>query len=336
MNAKVITTIPINQIVINPNQPRENFDKDKLNELAESILSIGLINPIIVREKGSKFELVAGERRFKAHQIAKIKEVPAIVKKYNSEGQVAVESLIENVHREDLSPQEKGKFCKQIMEIEKIKSVNELTKRIGSNLRAVQSWVDDYEYRATTRSNADHTLIRATKGLEQKERERIVKFAEKKGIASRKIEEEFIPTIKKAQTEVKDALLGDEITIDQAERIIKLKTEKERGIAIKQHEDISKVEKSVERVVKQQVSASEKRKLEKQLTQANNWIASFKGKVVDTRKEIESTIKILLISTKFIPTMDDKQKEKLDDTLDRFIEILEKGTQLSEQIKERL
>jgi len=76
--------------------------------------------------------------------------------------------------------------------------------------------------------------------------------------------------------------------------------------------------------------------MKKQLVQAGNWIASFKGKVNDTKKEIEKTLKVLLISTKFISTMDEKQKEMLDDTLDRFVEILDKGKQLSEQIQEKL
>ena len=226
--------IPISQIVPNPEQPREHFDREKLKELAESILSNGLINPVTVQKKGKQYRIVAGERRWKAHQIAKIKTIPAIVREYKNDGEVAVESLIENVHREDLTPQEKGKFCCEIMKIEKIKSVNELTKRIGSNLRAVQSWVDDYEYRVTTRSNADHTLIRATQGIEQKDREKIIKYAEKKGIASRKMEEKFVPIIKQSQPEVKDALLDDKITVEQAESLTKINSPKAREKALKE------------------------------------------------------------------------------------------------------
>ena len=84
------------------------------------------------------------------------------------------------------------------------------------------------------------------------------------------------------------------------------------------------------------MSSAEKRKMNKELEQASNWIASFKGKVVDSRRKIEETIKVLLISTRFLSTMDDKQKEKLDDILERFIEILNKGEQLSKQIQEKL
>jgi len=105
-----LQTIKVDNILANFYQPRVKFDKDKIQELAESILSNGLINPITVREwKGGRYMIVSGERRWRAHKVANIKEIPAFVKTYSNDGQFMVDSLIENIHREDLSPTEKGK-----------------------------------------------------------------------------------------------------------------------------------------------------------------------------------------------------------------------------------
>ena len=123
--------IPINQILANFVQPRESFDKDKIKELAESILSNGLINPITVRVwKGNKFMIVAGERRWQSHKVAKLNSILAFVKEYKSDGQWMVESFIENLQREDLTPLEKVKYAERILKIEKL-SLRELAKKIG-------------------------------------------------------------------------------------------------------------------------------------------------------------------------------------------------------------
>jgi hypothetical protein len=81
-----IKEIELNKIHPNPTQPREKFDRDKLRELSESILSNGLINPITVRVKGNGYEIISGERRWKAHQIADLDKIQVIVKEYRNEG----------------------------------------------------------------------------------------------------------------------------------------------------------------------------------------------------------------------------------------------------------
>lgn len=99
--------IPLRQIVPNPHQPRREFEETALKELAESIRSEGLLQPIVVRVKDEGFELIAGERRWRACQLLKMKQIPARVLE-TSETSSAVLSLIENLQREDLNPIEES------------------------------------------------------------------------------------------------------------------------------------------------------------------------------------------------------------------------------------
>lgn len=105
----------ISEIVRNPNQPRKTFDEDALNELADSIRQNGVLQPILVRKKGNKYEIVAGERRYQASKLAGLKEIPAIVREIGDE-EVFQLALIENLQRADLSPIEEAKGYKQLLE----------------------------------------------------------------------------------------------------------------------------------------------------------------------------------------------------------------------------
>lgn len=97
--------IPVNRIDPNPHQPRGVFQVERLRELADSIQSNGVIQPVIVQQRGSRYELVAGERRWRAAQMAGLTEVPAVIQQYASERLLEV-ALIENIQREDLNPLE--------------------------------------------------------------------------------------------------------------------------------------------------------------------------------------------------------------------------------------
>ncbi len=110
-----ISKIPLNKVYANPNQPRKTFDKDSLNELAESIKVHGLLQPIIVNEMPDGYMIIAGERRFKACQLSGLKEVDAIVKQYSPK-QIAEIAIIENLQREDLNPVELAKGIKKLMD----------------------------------------------------------------------------------------------------------------------------------------------------------------------------------------------------------------------------
>lgn len=107
--------IDINDIKPNSAQPRKHFDEDKLNELAESIKVSGVIQPLIVRNADNGYELVAGERRWRASRIAKLKKVPCIVRDYD-EKQNALVAIIENMQRENLNPIEEAEGLKSMTE----------------------------------------------------------------------------------------------------------------------------------------------------------------------------------------------------------------------------
>ena len=332
--------IDVDKIKPNPMQPREHFDREKLKELADSIKEIGLINPIVVRKKGKQYEIVAGERRWKAHQIAKKKKILALEKKYNNEGEVAVESLIENVHREGLTIEEKGKFLKRIMEIEKIPTIHQLANRVKISKRAVYDAFEliglDEDVRSVAATLPQSNIVEVTREIKDKKTQKqILKIAVKEDWGRKKIRE-TVKAIKKASPEVKEALLNDEIDVEQAERISKLKTPQARKKAIQEHKNIKMVDENIERNVEMQMSAKEKRELDKKLIQSKNWIKSFRNSVTDSKSQVEKTIKILLLATKFLPIMDDKQKEELNTQIDRFTEFLDRGVRLAEQIQDKL
>ncbi len=126
-----IQTIQLSDITPNPYQPRKNFDQEKINELAQSIKEKGVIQPIIVRKHNNKYELVIGERRFKAAQFAQLTEIPAIVKD-SSDDELLEMALIENIQREDLNPLEEGLAYKTILERDRI-TQEVLSRRIGKS-----------------------------------------------------------------------------------------------------------------------------------------------------------------------------------------------------------
>jgi ParB family transcriptional regulator, chromosome partitioning protein len=108
-----ITAIPILQIEPNPLQPRTNFDAGRLQELANSIETNGIIQPILVRKKGGKYELVAGERRLRAAKLAGLADIPAIVQDY-ADDRVLEVTLVENIQREDLNPVETAQALERL------------------------------------------------------------------------------------------------------------------------------------------------------------------------------------------------------------------------------
>ena len=109
------TMVKITKIEPNREQPRKYFDEEALNELAESIKHYGLISPILVQDKKDHYEIIAGERRWRAAKIAGLKEVPVIVREY-TEREIAEIALIENVQREDLNPIEEAMGYKRLIE----------------------------------------------------------------------------------------------------------------------------------------------------------------------------------------------------------------------------
>lgn len=127
--------LSISEIVRNPNQPRKTFDEDKLAELADSIRQNGVLQPILVRRKGQKYEIVAGERRYQASKLAGLKEIPVVVREIDDD-KVFQLALIENLQRSDLSPIEEAKGYKQLLASRSL-TQEELAKILSKSRSAI-------------------------------------------------------------------------------------------------------------------------------------------------------------------------------------------------------
>ena len=112
---KVEQTLNINRIEPNKNQPRKEFNEDALQELAESIKLFGVIEPLVVVKRKGYYELIAGERRWRAARLAGLKEVPVVIKDYDDQ-QIVEIALIENIQREDLNPIEEAHAYERLIE----------------------------------------------------------------------------------------------------------------------------------------------------------------------------------------------------------------------------
>ena len=130
-----IVMLKTNDIEMNPEQPRKVFEEDSLIELAESIKQFGVLSPILVIKKKGFYEVVAGERRWRAAKLAGIKEIPAIIKKYN-EQEILEISLIENIQRENLNPIEEAMAFKKLLTEFNLKQ-DEVAERVSKSRTAV-------------------------------------------------------------------------------------------------------------------------------------------------------------------------------------------------------
>lgn len=229
-----IEYIDINQIKPNSNQPRKVFDEEKLEELAASIKEHGLIQPVILRKAGKGYEIVAGERRWRASRIIGIKEIPCIVKELSDEENMLL-AIIENMQREDLNPIEEAEGLKQMIDTygltqeEVSKSVGKSRPYIANSLRLLKLPEGIIQYLSEGQLSAGHAKVLA--GVEDEKRQ--LQFAEetvKKGISVRQLEKmirEDKPKgrgktaskgkdadVKKVEDDLKDAL-GTRVTLNQ-------------------------------------------------------------------------------------------------------------------------
>ena len=127
--------IPINQVEPNREQPRKEFDEDALLELADSIKQYGILQPLIVQKRKEYYEIIAGERRWRAAKKAGLKEVPVIIREYTDQ-QVVEISLIENIQRENLNPIEEAMAFKKLLEEFNLKQ-DEVAERVSKSRTAV-------------------------------------------------------------------------------------------------------------------------------------------------------------------------------------------------------
>ncbi|MCD8291326.1 MAG: ParB/RepB/Spo0J family partition protein [Prevotella sp.] len=138
--SSTISEVPIEQIVVNPNQPRHEFDEDALNGLANSIREIGIIQPITLRQvDDNKFQIIAGERRWRASQIAGLKAIPAYIRTIDDENVMEM-ALIENIQREDLNAIEIALAYEQLITNSGM-TQEKISERVGKSRAAIANYL---------------------------------------------------------------------------------------------------------------------------------------------------------------------------------------------------
>lgn len=188
-----ILFVNINNIKPNEKQPRKTFDREKLEELADSILEHGVIQPVVLRKeaKGKGYELVAGERRWRAARIAGIKEIPAIVRVLNEEQNLLL-SIIENMQREDLNPIEEAEAVNKMMNTYQFtqeqvsKSLGKSRSYIANLVRLLKLQIEIREMILNNQLTQGHA--RALISLPAKRQLLIAKKAVKEGLSVREVE----------------------------------------------------------------------------------------------------------------------------------------------------
>ena len=231
---KGVETLKITEVEPNREQPRKNFNEDALLELSDSIKQYGVIQPLIVQKKGDHYEIIAGERRWRAAKMAGIKEIPVIIKDY-SDQQVMEISLIENIQREDLNPIEEAMAYKNLMEEFHLKQ-DEIAEKVSKSRTAVtnsmrllkldkrvqQMMIDDmisagHARTLITIEDPDVQYNIATKIFDEKlsvrETEKMVKLIQKPEVKKEKAEKENSFIYKDIEEKIK-AILGTKVTLD--------------------------------------------------------------------------------------------------------------------------
>jgi ParB family chromosome partitioning protein len=130
-----VVNLKINNIEPNRSQPRKNFDEDSLSELSDSIKQFGVIQPLVVQKRDNYYEIIAGERRWRAAKQAGLKEVPVVIKDYTEQEIVEI-ALIENIQREDLNPIEEAQAYKRLLTEFNLKQ-DQLAERVSKSRTAV-------------------------------------------------------------------------------------------------------------------------------------------------------------------------------------------------------
>lgn len=241
----------LDEIRPNPFQPRESFPKEEIQQLANTIKKVGLLQPITVRKKGNTYQIISGERRWRASQFVGLKEIPAIIKDI-SDSQLMIESLIENVQRTDLGPIEKARGLDEVYRLaigpgfepgklswivdkvtgrtkvpltEEEKKIKEVADTVGLSY--------DYQYRLlsqlrlkpeeqkrVTELKLGYEKIASISSIEEEEdRKRLIEIAPTLERAKVKT---VSKVIKKAPKPVKEAVLKREIEPEIAEEIVKI------------------------------------------------------------------------------------------------------------------
>lgn len=292
-----IKTIPISMIVRAKVQPRRSLSREKLAELADSVKEKGLIQPIIVRESDGKYEIIAGERRWRAVQEAGKTEIPAVILKAGDIEAREI-SLIENWHRENLSDTDSDKFTYDLWKDGKYKSYSEMSRRTGISEDTIRNVVlagkekdsersevikgattsDLYEVRplAKVSPKAREELLKSR--IEKPERltrdkmrsvaKAIVEAPEDKRVevakmvAEEKLEpqkaESFVRVLKESPQDIQEKLIKQEITPEEAEEVKVFKQPAQREQVLKERKMLrEEAEEDIKRFKEQRIKQAE-------------------------------------------------------------------------------
>ena len=190
-----IRFVDINEIEPNYDQPRKKFDQEELNELMLSIQEHGILQPLIVREKGNKFEIVAGERRYRAARLAKVREIPILVKDFDDK-QVLEVALIENIQRSDLNSMELA--CAYSLLMERFDyTQEEVATRVGKSRSEVTNIM---------------RLLKLTPDLQQKLRDEELSYGQARALLP-------IKDIQ-LQKEAAEYIIAHELTVRETEKYV--------------------------------------------------------------------------------------------------------------------
>jgi ParB/RepB/Spo0J family partition protein len=171
-----VIMIPISSVVPNPFQPRTRFEDESLYDLAESFRKRGVLEPIIVREHGNSYQIVAGERRWRAAQLAGLKEIPALIREVPEE-EVIVESLVENIHRKDLADVERENAIHELWVSGRFKARSEIASALGLKEKEVSDSLDAWKFRKEHKigESVPTYIIARTCNLKEEERKDVVR-----------------------------------------------------------------------------------------------------------------------------------------------------------------
>jgi ParB family chromosome partitioning protein len=211
--ARSVLEVRVDDIAPNPAQPRSSFDAEKLQELANSIRSSGVIQPLLVRRSGGRFELVAGERRWRAARMAGLRTVPVLVEDISDDRLIEV-ALIENIQREDLNPIEVATALQRLIHEHRL-SHDEIARRTGKDrstvtnlLRLLKLPQDIQQLVAERRLSMGHA--RAILGLSDENlQRRVAEKAASQGMSVRQVER-----LVRRMTETRDPKPADELSAD--------------------------------------------------------------------------------------------------------------------------
>ena len=206
-----LSLLPIDKIQRGDYQPRKYFDEESLQELANSIAAQGVIQPIVVRKEGSHFELIAGERRWRAAQLAGLQSIPAVIRQIDTQSAAAI-ALIENIQREDLNPLEESAALQRLIDDFQLTHM-QVAEAVGRSRVAVSNLLRLLELAPPVKELVNKELLsmghaRAILALAEHDQAEIARIVVNRGLSVRETEalvkKTLSPAPKKAQKEQVD------------------------------------------------------------------------------------------------------------------------------------